>query len=141
MLLNLTNQNINTKTMKKVIVLIAVFFSLASAGFAQKWKDLTEEQKWAKVQEFREDNQKYMKSTLGMTDQQVEDVDAVNACFLSNLDLVARYGKDDAAKEKYAKSLVNSRNTALDAIMGPDTRKKYQAYVKAKLEKAAAANQ
>jgi hypothetical protein len=127
--------------MKKLILLVSVMLSLASAGYSQKWKDLSEEQKWAKVQEFREDNQKYLKSTLGMTDQQVEDVDAVNACFLSNLDLVSRYGKDDAAKEKYAKSLVNSRNTALDAIMGPDTRKKYQAYVKAKLEKAAAANQ
>jgi hypothetical protein len=127
--------------MKKLILLVSVMLSLSSAGYSQKWKDLSEEQKWAKVQEFREDNQKYLKSTLGMTDQQVEDVDAVNACFLSNLDLVSRYGKDDAAKEKYAKSLVNSRNTALDAIMGPDTRKKYQAYVKAKLEKAAAANQ
>jgi sortase (surface protein transpeptidase) len=127
--------------MKKIAFLFFAGIVLSLTTNAQKWKDLTDEQKWAKVQEFREDNQKYMKSTLGMTDQQVEDVDAVNACFLSNLDLVARYGKDDAAKEKYAKSLVNSRNTALDAIMGPETRKKYQAYVKAKLEKAAAANQ
>jgi hypothetical protein len=127
--------------MKKGIGLFIVFVCLASIGYAQKWKDLNEEQKWSKVQEFREDNQKYLKSTLGMTDQQVEDVDAVNACFLSNLDLVARYGKDDAAKEKYAKSLVNARSTALDAIMGPEKRKQFQAYVKGKLEKAAAANQ
>lgn|GEM_PF-445812 len=125
---------------KKLVLFVIACISLSRAGQAQKWKDLTDEQKWAKIGEFREDNQKYMKTTLGLTDQQVEDVDAVNASFLSNLDLVDRYGKDDAAKEKYAKSLVNSRSTALDAIMGPEKRKQFKAYVKGKLEKAAAAN-
>lgn len=127
--------------MRKLIFIIAIVLGFASSAYAQKWKDLSEEQKWAKVKEFREDNQKYMKSTLGLTDQQMEDVDMVNACFLTNLDLVERYGKTDAAKEKYAGDLVKARNTALDAIMGTDTRKKFQAYVKSKLEKAAAANQ
>jgi hypothetical protein len=127
--------------MKKLSLLFIAVISLSLASQAQqKWKDLTEEQKWAKIEAFREDNQKYMKTTLGLTDQQVEDVDAVNACFLSNLDLVSRYGKDDASKEKYAKALLDSRSAALDAIMGPEKRKKFQAYVEEKLKKAAAAN-
>ena len=71
-----------------------------------------------------------------MTDDQRTDIDNVNLCFLSTLDLIDRYGKDDAAKEKYAKSAVNARNAQLDAIMGPENRKKFQDYVVAKLKKA-----
>ncbi|HLO82908.1 MAG TPA: hypothetical protein VK166_18215 [Chitinophagaceae bacterium] len=125
--------------MKKVFILLLISISFAGVANAQKWADLSNEQKISKLQDFRADNQKYMKEKLGLTDEQRTDVDNVNLCFLSTLDLIDRYGKDDAAKEKYAKSAVNARNVQLDAIMGPEKRKQFQDYVVAKLKKAEAA--
>jgi hypothetical protein len=125
--------------MKRILILLVISISLAGVANAQKWADLSNEQKMSKLQDFRADNQKYMKETLGLTDDQRTDVDNVNLCFLSTLDLIDRYGKDDAAKEKYAKSAVNARNAQLDAIMGADKRKQFQDYVIEKLKKAQAA--
>lgn len=122
--------------MKKIFLLLLVSLSFAGIANAQKWADLSDEQKMAKLQDFRDDNQKYLKEKLGLTDEQRSDVDNVNICFLSTLDLIDRYGKDDTAKEKYAQSAVNARNAQLDAIMGADNRKKFQEYVGAKLKKA-----
>lgn len=122
--------------MKKVLLLLLVSVSIAGVANAQKWADLSNEQKLTKLQEFRDDNQKFMKEKLGLSDDQRMDVDNVNLCFLSTLDIIDRYGKDDAAKEKYARSLVNARNTQLDAIMGAENRKKFQDYVASKLKKA-----
>lgn len=125
--------------MKKIILFLAIALTgICYQSNAQKWDQLSDEQKMMKIQEFREDNQNYLKNTLNLTDQQREDVDAVNACYLSNLDLISRYGKTDADKEKYAKSITQSRSAQLDAIMGVENRKKFQAYVQEKLKKAAA---
>ena len=122
--------------MKRILILLVISISLAGVANAQKWADLSNEQKISKLQDFRDDNQKYLKETLKMSDEQRTDIDNVNLCFLSTLDLIDRYGKDDAAKEKYAKSAVNARNAQLDAIMGAENRKKFQDYVVAKLKKA-----
>jgi hypothetical protein len=103
---------------------------------AQKWSELTSEQKMMKAQEFRDDNQNYLKNTLKLTDDQLSDIDNVNLCYLSTLDRLDRYGKSDADKEKYAKSVTEARSAQLDAIMGADNRKKFQAYVQEKLKKA-----
>ena len=89
-----------------------------------------------KAQEFRDDNQNYLKNTLKLTDDQLSDIDNVNLCYLSTLDRLDRYGKSDADKEKYAKSVTEARSAQLDAIMGADNRKKFQAYVQEKLKKA-----
>jgi hypothetical protein len=114
-----------------------VFCLLAAIpASAQKWSELSDEQKMMKAQAFREDNQKYLKETLGMTPTQMDDIDNVNICYLSTLDRIDRYGKDDASKEKYAKAVTEARWGQLDAIMGAEKHKKYADYVKAKIEKA-----
>ena len=121
--------------MKKIIFLMVMCFVAITAN-AQKWSELSKEQKTMQLQAFREDNQNYMKNTLGLTQEQIDDVDNVNICFLSTLDRIDRYGKDDASKEKYAKSAISARSAQLDAIMGVEKHKKFSEYVKGKLKKA-----
>ena len=125
--------------MKKAILLMMVCF-MAAAASAQKWSDLTDEQKMMKLKSFRADNQNYPKNTLGMTQQQMTDIDNVNICYLSTLDRISRYAKDDATKEKYADAISQGRWAQLDAIMGADKHEQYSKYLKDKLEKAAAVN-
>ena len=128
--------------MKKLILLVAVSFLAATVAIAQsqKWSDLSKEEKITKAKAFRADNQNYLKNTLGLTSQQATDVDNVNLCFLSTLDRISRYGKDDASKEKYAEAAIAARSAQLDAIMGPEKHKQFSDYVKGKLEKAMANN-
>lgn len=102
---------------------------------AQKWSDLTKEEKTMKAKQFRADNQKYLKDSLGMTEEQMTDIDNVNICFLSTLDRIDRYAKDDETKQKYAKAVSDARWAQLDAIMGADKHKQYAEYVKAKVKK------
>jgi hypothetical protein len=129
--------------MKKAFLLIAVLFSLASATQAQKaatatkWSQLTDEEKLMKAQGFREDNQNYLKNTLKLSDDQRNDIDNINLCYIASLDRIDRYGKDDATKEKWAKTVTAARGAQLDVIMGPENHKKYHDYVVGKLEKAA----
>src|SRR5947207_14980845 len=104
--------------MKKAILFFSVCLLAITAVHAQKWSELTEEQKMMKVKSFREDNQKYLKTTLGMTQTQLTDIDNVNLCFLSTLDRSDRYSKkDDATKEKYAEALSQVGWTQLAAVM------------------------
>ena len=121
--------------MKKVIFLMVMCFVAITAN-AQKWSELSKEQKAMQLQAFRDDNQNYLKNTLGLTQGQLDDVDNVNVCYLSTLDRIDRYGKDDASKEKYAKSATSARSAQLDAIMGAEKHKKFGEYVKGKLKKA-----
>jgi hypothetical protein len=120
--------------MKKIILSLTILFLAATAANTQKWSDLTQEEKVMKAKEFRADNQAYLKNTLGMTQIQMDDIDNVNICYLSTLDRIDRYGKDDAAKEKYAKAITDARSAQLDAIMGADKRKQYAEYVKGKIK-------
>jgi hypothetical protein len=121
--------------MKKTILFIAIALAAFSSSKAQKWSDLTQEEKVMKAKQFRADNQKYLKDSLGMTDEQMSDIDNVNICFLSTLDRIDRYAKDDATKQKYAKAVNEARWAQLDAIMGADKHDKYAEYVKAKIKK------
>jgi hypothetical protein len=124
--------------MKKTI-LFALICILAVSGInAQKWADLSTEQKLSKVAGFREDNQKYLKNTLKMSPTQLDDIDNVNICFISSLDRIDRYGKDATAKEQYAKAALAARSVQLDAIMGVANREKFYDYVTAKIKKAMA---
>ena len=122
--------------MKSVIFFIVVSFVMVNAACAQSWSEMNDEQKLMKLQSFRTDNQKYLKETLHLTQTQMDDIDNVNICFLSTLDRINRYAKDEAAKEKYAKAVWGARWAQLDAIMGADKHDKYAEYLKKKLEKA-----
>jgi hypothetical protein len=124
--------------MKKAIIFVAVCLLALSKVNAQKWEELTDEQKLTKLKSFRDANQKYLKDSLHLTATQIKDLDNVNVCFLSTLDRIDRYAKDDATKEKYADALWDVRWAQVDAIMGKDKHEKYAAYLKAKIEKAAA---
>ena len=121
--------------MKKIIFLMVMCFVAISAN-AQKWSELTNEQKSMQMQAFREDNQNYMKNNLKLTQTQMDDYDNVNLCYFSTLDRIDRYGKNDADKEKYAKSATSARLAQQDAIMGAENSKKFSDYVKGKLKKA-----
>ena len=120
------------------LVSLLLFFSVTA--FTQKWADLSNEEKLMKLKSFTEDNHKYMKETLKLSEEQISDADNVNVCYLATLDRINRYGKTDANKEKYAKSATESRAKQLEAIMGTDNYGKYKKYVGNKLKKAVAAN-
>jgi hypothetical protein len=122
--------------MKKTILVVMVCFIALTTINAQTWSELTQEQKAMKAKEFRADNQKYLKSTLGMTQDQIDDIDNVNLCYLGTLDRIDRYGKDEANKEKAAEAVTQARWVQLDAIMGPDKHKQYSEYVKGKIKKS-----
>lgn len=121
--------------MKKILLSMMISL-LAITSQAQKWADLTDEQKIMKLKSFRADNQKYLKTTLGMTQTQMDDIDNVNICYLSTLDRINRYVKTDSDKEKYAEAVSKARWAQLDAIMGPDKHTQYSEYLKAKIEQA-----
>ena len=126
--------------MKKTILFIIVCVVTATAVNAQKWDELTDEQKTMKLKSFRADNQAYLKNKLGMTAKQMDDIDNVNACFLGTLDRINRYVKSDDDKQKYAEAVAQARGAQLDAIMGPDKHDQYAKYLKDKIEKAQQAN-
>jgi hypothetical protein len=121
--------------MKKTILFMAIAIAAFTTSHAQKWSDLTQEEKAMKAKQFRADNQKYLKDSLGMTEEQMNDIDNVNICFLSTLDRIDRYAKDDATKQKYAKAIGDARWAQLDVIMGADKHKQYSEYIKSKLSK------
>jgi len=125
--------------MKKTILFIVICISAVAAN-AQKWSEMTDEQKMMKLKSFRADNQAYLKNTLGMTQQQMRDMDNVNIWYLSTLDRISRYAKDDTTKEKYADAITQGRWAQLDAIMGADKHEQYAKYLKDKIEKADKAN-
>ena len=125
--------------MKKYLLLLALFvMGLSNASYGQKWKELSNEEKLMKLQSFIEDNQKYMKDSLALSEDQISDVNNVNVCYLTTLDRINRYGKTDTDKEKFAKSATESRAKQLEAIMGSDKYKRFKKYMEAKLKKAAA---
>jgi hypothetical protein len=131
---------LNQQKMKKTILFIMICIIAATSANAQKWSELTDEQKMMKLKSFRADNQAYLKNTLGMSAQQLSDIDNVNICYLSTLDRISRYAKDDAVKEKYADAITQGRWAQLDAIMGADKHEQYAKYLKDKIEKADKAN-
>jgi predicted phage gp36 major capsid-like protein len=119
----------------KKLLLVSVLGLLAFVNAnAQKWDELNDEQKMMKLKNFRAENQKYLKETLKMTKQQMDDIDAVNICYLSTLDRINRYGKTDEGKEKAANAVSDARSVQLDYIMGEEKHQQYTEYLKKKLE-------
>ena len=127
--------------MKAKVFFIFVFLVAAVVGKAQKWEQLSEEQKLSKLKTFRASNQQYLKDTLKLSAVQISDVDNLNLCFLSTLDRVDRYVKDDKTKEHYAEALWEVRWAQVDAIIGKEKHEKYAAYITRKLNQAIEAKQ
>ena len=122
--------------MKKTILSILIALGTVSVAHTQvSWKNLTDEEKVMKLKSFRADNQKYLKDSLHLSQTQMEDLDNVNICFLSTLDRIDRYGKDQTNKDKYAEALWEVRWAQVDAIMGKDKHDKYAAFLERKIEK------
>lgn len=119
--------------MRTKILLIVAFLVSATVCHAQKWEELTDEQKLVKLKSFRAENQKYMKDSLKLTQVQMNDIDNLNLCFLSTLDRVDRYAKDQKTKEEYAEALWEVRWAQMDAMIGKEKHEKYAAYIKRKL--------
>jgi hypothetical protein len=122
--------------MNAKVLFLFIFLATAAASQAQKWNDLSNEQKLMKLKSFRAENQKYLKDSLRLSPVQIEDLDNLNLCFLSTLDRIDRYAKDNATKEKYADALWEVRWEQADAIMGKDKHTKYAAYIKRKIAQA-----
>jgi hypothetical protein len=120
--------------MKSRILIVIVCLLAITTTFAQKkWEELTDEQKLTQLKSFRDDNQKFLKDSLKLTSTQMTDLDNLNLCFLSTLDRVDRYGKDQTKKEQYAEALWQVRWAQVDAIMGKEKHERYAAYIKRKL--------
>lgn len=119
--------------MKTTIFFIVMGILTATIANAQKWDELSDEKKLAKLKSFRADNQKYLKDSLKLTATQMKDLDNLNVCFLSTLDRIDRYAKDDETKEKYAEALWEVRWAQVDAIMGKEKHEKYADYLKRKI--------
>ena len=129
----------NSKPAKMKIKLLLAIFCLLAIGKIQaqtKWEQLSDEQKLEKLKSFRDDNQKYLKDTLKLSPTQMTDLDNLNLCFLSTLDRIDRYTKDNATKEKYANALWEVRWAQVDAIMGKTKHEQYAAYLKRKIHTA-----
>jgi len=122
--------------MKTTILFIVMSMLTSTVTNAQKWDELSDENKLAKLKSFRGENQKYMKDSLKLTATQMKDLDNLNVCFLSTLDRIDRYAKDDQTKEKYAEALWEVRWAQVDAIIGKEKHDRYAAYLKRKIEKA-----
>ena len=118
--------------MKKVLFSVFVCIAMAGPACAQSWDEMTAEQKLMSAVEFREDNQKYLAS-LGLNDEQRNDIDNVNLCFLSGLDRITRYAEKPSQAKKYAGKLFDAREKELEAIMGKENREKYMQYIADKL--------
>jgi len=103
--------------MKTTILFIVMSMLTSTVTNAQKWDELSDENKLAKLKSFRGENQKYMKDSLKLTATQMKDLDNLNVCFLSTLDRIDRYAKDDQTKEKYAEALWEVRWAQVDAII------------------------
>ena len=128
--------------MRKSILFIVICLATATLTHAQnKWDKLSDEQKLTKLKSFRASNQKYLKDTLKLSAVQMSDLDNLNLCFLSTLDRVDRYVKDDKTKEHYAEALWEVRWAQVDAIIGKEKHEKYAAYITRKLNQAIEAKQ
>jgi hypothetical protein len=119
--------------MKKLFAFFVFMLIAGNTVVAQSWSDMTKEEKLMSAKKFQADNQNYLRNTLGLNDDQINDINNVNACYLSTLDRIGRYGKTDEAKVEAAKAITAARSVQLDAIMGPEKRDQFMEFVGGKL--------
>ena len=120
--------------MKRTILSIALAVIAFGTSLAQQQgiDQLTSEQKLMKAKEFREDNQKYLKS-LGMGDDQLIDIDNVTSCHAFTVERISHYAKDKSAQKKHLDMAISNRQAQLDLIMGAGNRQKYEKYLAEKV--------
>jgi|688.fasta_scaffold110566_3 hypothetical protein len=128
--------------MKRTILFITMALIAFGTVQAQQEKvdEVTAEQKLMKAKEFREDNQKYLKS-LGMDDDQMIDIDNVNSCHSYTLERISHYATDKGAQKKHLDMAKANHRAQLDLIMGAKNREKYEKYVTEKVRKMQASMQ
>ena len=116
--------------MKRTFLFLALTVMCIGSAHAQQQKtdELTDEQKLMKAKEFREDNQKYLKS-LGMDDDQLIDIDNVTSCHAFTVERISHYAKDKSAQKKHLDKANSNRQEQLDLIMGAGNRQKYEKYL------------
>jgi hypothetical protein len=128
--------------MKRAIL----FFTLSLFAFGtvlaqeEKVDEVTAQQKLMKAKEFREDNQKYLKS-LGMDEDQMIDIDNVNSCHSFTLERISHYATDKGTQKKHLEMAKTNHRAQLDLIMGAKNREKYEKYVTEKVRKMQASMQ
>ena len=128
--------------MKRTIlsIALAVFAFGTAQAQQQSTEELTSEQKLMKAKEFREDNQKYLKS-LGMDDDQLIDIDNVTSCHAFTVERISHYAKDKNAQKKHLDKANSNRQEQLDLIMGAGNRQKYEKYLADKVKNIQASMQ
>jgi hypothetical protein len=84
---------LNIIEMKKLMFLLVLMTSV-SVSFAQTrqqtWSELSKEEKMQKMRSYRDDNQKFLKDSLGMTSKQLKSIDSVNSMYLDGLNKIEK---------------------------------------------------
>ncbi len=126
--------------MKKAMMLLVLVTGFSMVSFAQTWQEtwsnMSKEEKMMKLRTFREDNQKYLKDSLGMTSQQLKSIDSVNSIFLKGLTQIDKSVATDDEKLAKAKEIAKKRMADLDSIMGEDKHARFTQYMYEKLKKS-----
>jgi DNA-directed RNA polymerase sigma subunit (sigma70/sigma32) len=126
--------------MKKALITLVLVTGICMGSFAQTWQetwsDMSKEEKMAKLKSFRDENQAYLKDSLGMTAKQLKSIDSVNSIFLKGVNQLEGSSGSDDEKLAKAKILAQTRGDNLDMIMGADKRKKFSQYLYDKLQKS-----
>ncbi len=126
--------------MKKAMMLLVLVTGFSMVSFAQTWQEtwsnMSKEEKMMKLRTFRDDNQKYLKDSLGMTSQQLKSIDSVNSIFLKGLTQIDKSVATDDEKLAKAKEIAKKRTADLDSIMGEDKRARFTQYMYEKLKKS-----
>ena len=122
------------------MILLVLITGISMVSFAQTWQqtwsEMSKEEKMAKVNSFRADNQKFLKDSLGMTSTQLKEIDSLNVVFFKEMKLIERSPDSDDDKLAKAKELAVKRGAELDRIMGEDKHHRFTQYMYNKLQKA-----
>jgi hypothetical protein len=125
--------------MKKSMILLGLITSFSMLSFGQTWQqtwsDMSKEEKLAQIKSFRASNQKYLKDSLGMTSQQLHQIDSVNSVFWKGLRPIENGSGTDDQKFDKAKELASKRAVALDNIMGEGKHNQFSQYLERQLKK------
>jgi len=126
--------------MKKAMILLVLITSISMVSFGQTWQEtwsnMTKEEKMMKIKSFRDDNQKFLKDSLGMTSKQLTSIDSVNSSYMKLLNRIENGAGTDQEKYEKAQEITKQRGEALDNIMGKDKHYEFAQYLYRKLEKA-----